>query len=136
MKLFKIPVFKITVHYDFSYGMVVSSCRYQCGFVYGWYHAITKHKFMQFCRFLLFSKFSIFKLKSLSPLGGLQIVLKIKFLHFLFKTYMLKDSTSSKFIPRSCLDFKGQRFEYKYTYPSTPATFSYLMENIITRQLD
>ena len=39
---------------------------------------------------------------SISPFGGLQIVIRIIFLHFLFKIYMLRDSTASEFMPKSC----------------------------------
>ena len=47
MQLFKISVLKFNVCYCISHDMVNGSCRIcfcSCGFVYGWYHTITKHK--------------------------------------------------------------------------------------------
>ena len=120
-------------------------CCYWCGFVYVWYHAITKQKF---CTFLLFSKPGTFKLKSPAETICLftvsffekrflkvvfyisiresYIVLRIRFLHFLFKISMLKDFASES-MSKSCRLLKDNDLCTNILIPPPLTILSYLI---------
>ena len=127
--------------------------RYWCGFVYGWYPTTRKHTVYDLLYLLVVFKIQHIEIKFICqnnmPIHRVILckeILKVLFtsfyisirrsvdciknyiLQFLFKISMLRDSIACELCPNHVAFYRAAtRVQICYTYPSTPAIFSYLM---------